>query len=73
MDRLTYEVRQESPLTMFSVADDIVVVVVVVVVVWRESRVHVEKTLDRWRPGGGRHSPLNWIGGCRWGGGGVKT
>ena len=47
MDRLTDEVRQESPWTMFF-ADDIVTIVVNVVgAVCRESRAQVEETLDR--------------------------
>ena len=54
MDRLTDEVRQESPWTMFF-ADDIAAIVVnVVAAVCRESRVQVEETLDRWRYALGR-------------------
>ena len=46
MDRLTDEVRQESPWTMFFVDDS---VVAAAAAVCRESRVQVEETLDRWR------------------------
>ena len=48
MDRLTDEVRQESPRTMFF-ADDTVVVVVVVVACCCCCCMQVEETLDRWR------------------------
>ena len=57
MDRLTDEVRQESPWTMlfaYDMAAIVNVVVVVVVVVCRGSREQVEETLDRWRYALGR-------------------
>ena len=54
MDRLTDEVRQESPWTMFFADDSVAIAVNVVAAVCRESRVQVEETLDRWRYALGR-------------------
>ena len=43
MDRLTVEVRQESPWTMFSADDIAAIVVKAVAAVCRESRVQVDE------------------------------